>query len=103
MKRKKQHDGDPRMSDRDRGRKTDGKRERERERWDGRRWDQCRHLVDGRGNRSRSVRETPLNPVYFQINNGIVLLKQPKHAGKSQERSHIGQKFFSLFGVKNYY
>lgn len=61
MKRKKQHDGDPRMSDRDRGRKTDGKRER----WDGS-WDRYRHLVDERCNHSRSVRETLLNPVYFQ-------------------------------------
>lgn len=36
------------------------------------------------------------------INNGI-LLKQPKHVGKSEERSPTGQKFQFIWGQKHYY
>lgn len=60
-----QHDEDPRMSDRDKGR---GRRiERESERQDGKSWEhQCRHLLDFRCNDRGSVIEIPLNPVYWK-------------------------------------
>lgn len=43
--------------------------------------------------------ETPFNPVYL-INNAVVLLKQPKHAGKGEERPPTGEGFQFIWGQK---